>query len=270
MATDFEDKTKTLLAIVADYIPPTAVAAIAAVFEGPAAGAAVAAGGVFMTRSAKALVSEFANRHLSSREEARVGAVAVLAIRGYGQRLEQGQTPRDDDFFSKPSTGRAKAEEIFEGVLQKSKHEFEERKTAYYANIFINAVFDESFTPDTLNHMLALGERLTFRQLCLLQLFSRPQPFQLRDHDYHSGGPPHRDPETINVLSEVFDLCQQSLVRCYKPGSKSARERVPILGISDIRPSWMVRVQFGDRLHTLMELNTLPNDELAPVATTLK
>ncbi|MCH8957791.1 hypothetical protein IIA28_21125 [candidate division KSB1 bacterium] len=241
---------------------------------GPVTAAGTAALGVALTKGTQALLTDFANRHLSHREEMRVGAVAALAIDGIQKRLEKGQQLRNDGFFSLLSSGRSKAEEIFEGVLQKSKNEHEEKKLQYYAHIFINAPFDEKLTSETMNHILSVADGLTYRQMCLLTLFSRPQPFMLRDHDYY--GPPQANDkitnvrvespnETANVLAEIFELCQQSLVRCYKPGSKSARERIPILGLSDIRPSWMVRISFGDRLYELMQLDSIPYDDLKTV-----
>ncbi len=267
MSNEKHEKIENLLTTGSDLAGAAVGGALGFFVGGPAAAAGTAALGVVITKTTKALLTDFANRHLSHREEMRVGAVAALVIDGLRNRLEQGQQPRDDGFFTVSFSGRSKAEEIFEGVLQKSKNEFEEKKIKYYANIFENAAFDEKFTPETLSHILAIAERLTYRQLCLLLLFSKPQPFPLRDKDYHSR--PSAKGETVNVLAEVFDLCQHSMIRRYKPGPHP-RERIPILGLSDICPAWMVRISYGNRLYELMQLDVLPNDDLKSVADTLK
>ncbi len=263
MSSD-KEKVQQLLSSGSELAGAAVGAALGFFAGGPTTAAGSAVLGLALTKGTQALLADFANRHLSHREEMRVGAVAALVIEGLQKRLEKGEQPRDDGFFESSNTGRSKAKEIFEGVLQKGKNDYEEKKLKYYANIFITAAFDEKFTSETINHVLSVADRLSYRQLCLLSLFSRPQPFALRNRDYHS--PPHGNDETANVLAEIFDLCQQSLVRCYKPGSKSAKERIPILGLSDIRPSWMVRISFGDRLYELMQLYLLSNDDLKTVA----
>ncbi len=287
MSSD-KDKVQQLLSHGSELAAAAVVGALGFLAGGPATAAGAAVLGAALTKGTQALLADFANRQLSHREEMRVGAVAAFVIDGLRKRLEEGWRPRNDDFFTLSISGRSTAEEIFEGVLQKAKNDHQEKKLEYYANIFIAAAFDENFTPETINHILTVAEPLTYRQLCLLALFSRPQPFALRDMDYHvpqqaydenpygydetpqaSGESRHAYSETANVLAEIFDLCQHSLVRCYKPGAKSARERIPILGLSDIRPSWMVRISFGDRLYELMQLHSLPNDDLKTVAATI-
>lgn len=290
MSNENSDKVRTLLNTGGDLAGAAVGGALGFLTAGPAGAAGAAAGSLALTKIAKALLIDFANRGLSHREEIRVGAVAALVIEGIRYHLEEGRQPKNLAFLDESTNGRSKAEELFEGVLQKSKNEYQEKKIKYYANIFITALFNEQFSPETVNHVLALAERLTYRQLCLLSLFSRPQPIPLRDKDYHSpsdrrehpqsrsapnaspGPRPVREDnyETVDVLAEVFNLHQLSLVRCYMPGSKSARERIPIQGVSDIRPSWMVRIQFGDRLHRLMGLDSLPYEDLESVADTLK
>lgn len=283
-----KDKAQRLLSSGIEIAAAAVPGAIGFLAGGLATAAGAAVFGAAVTKGTQALLADFANRHLSHREQMRVGAVAAFVIDGLRKRLEEGWRIRNDDFFTLSISGRSTADEIFEGVLQKAKNEHREKKLKYYGNIFIAAAFDENFTPETINHILTVAGPLTYRQLCLLALFSRPQPFALRDMDYHtrqevydknphgydeapqaSGESRHPYAETANVLAEIFDLCQHSLVRCYKPGAKSARERVPILGLSDIRPSWMVRISFGERLYELMELDSLPTDDLKTVAATI-
>lgn len=84
--------------------------------------------GAVVGKTTKRVIIEFASRLLSSREEARIGATISYAALKIQQRLDAGDIPRSDGFFSADETGRSNADEIFEGVLLKAKNEIQEKK----------------------------------------------------------------------------------------------------------------------------------------------
>ena len=134
----------------------------------PAAGAEVI--GVVIAKGATRLLTDYANRRLSRREQIRVGAAAAFALAAIRERLENGEKPREDGFFSEETKGRSSAEEIFEGVLQKSKNEHQEKKIKLLGNFFANVAFSPDVSVSEANHLLRIAESLTYRQMCLLAM----------------------------------------------------------------------------------------------------
>lgn len=243
-----------------------AAAAVGLIAGGPPGALVGGAAGPIITRILRRTCAEIYERVTGHRERARGGAVAAYAVVGLQERLGRGDAPRDDGFFN-AETDRSSADELFEGVVLKSRNDHQEKKLRFYGNIFVTAAFDRRFTPDALNHSLAVAERLTYRQLCLLHLFSRPQPIPLLDADYRGERGTSVGFETVAVLAETFDLYQASLVRCHQP---DADQGSALLGMSDIHPSWMIRTTLGDRLHYLMQLQSLPDEDLAATVAPLR
>ena len=69
----------------------------------------------------KKIGHEFSERHLSYREDFRVGKVLVIAAQEIYQRRENGESLRDDGFFDKKPTGRSDAEEVAEAIGMNGK-----------------------------------------------------------------------------------------------------------------------------------------------------
>lgn len=115
-------------------------------------------------------------RHLSPREEMRVGATFALAAIRIQERLDSGEAPRDDGFFEEGTTDRSAAEELFEGVLLKSRLEHEEKKIGYLGNIFATTAFSD-ISPSDANAVLDLAQRLSMRQICILSAVGRQKDF---------------------------------------------------------------------------------------------
>lgn len=259
---DDKDRIREFIEPGSEIAGNVAGAAIGLMTAGPVGALAGAACGPVITSVFKRTCLELYDRVTSKREKIRAGAAAAYALTQIDERIQQGEQLRDDGFFDSDSP-RSSADEILEGVIIKSRNEHEERKTKYYANILATAAFDAGFSPATLNHTLTLAERLTYRQMCLLHLFSDPQPIPLRDRDYRGAAESSIGWETVAVLAEVFDLYQASLVQRI---SGSGGSGAVIFNMFYIHPSKMVRRPFGDRLHYLMQLQTIPQKHLMEVA----
>lgn len=262
--TDEIDKVRGFIDCGSEIAGGVAGAAVGMI-AGPTGALLGAAAGPIIGKALRKTCVEISERLLGHRERARAGAVAAYAFVAIRERLDNGGSPRNDGFFS-VDTDRSDAEEIFEGVLLKGKNEHEEKKLRFFANIFVTATFDDRFTSGTLNRALKTAEGLTYRQLCLLQLFSRPQPLPLRDNDYDGEGFSEMDYETVALVAETFDLFRAGLVKCHDP---SRENPWVLIDTGYIHPSWMARTVVGDRLHFLMQLDTLENADLAATAAPL-
>lgn len=126
------------------------------------------------------VLNDFASRHLSEREKIRVGAVGYYAIKKIKTNLDENATI-NKEFVKKLDNHRSSAEELFEGILIKAKNEAEEKKIKHIGAIFGNAIFVEDISPDDVNHLLSLVDRLTYRKMCVMAFYNRIQDLNSRD-----------------------------------------------------------------------------------------
>jgi len=154
-------------------------AAIGLMVAGPPGAVAGAAAGPVVKRLFRKLGVEIKKRVLGDREEVRIGATYALALKSIHKRIEEGDIPRQDGFFEPTEGTRPVAEEALEGILLAAQREHEERKLPYYSNLLSSLVFDGQVDRNAANVLLRIGQQLTYRQLCLISLFSRREEFQL-------------------------------------------------------------------------------------------
>lgn len=230
----------------------------------------------------RSILSDFASRQLSKREEFRVGNTAFYCINKIKDKISSGEKLRDDDyFFANNENYRSSAEEIFEGVLIKCKNEHEEKKGKYIANIFVNTAFSNSFSLEEVNHLIKITDNLTYRQLCLLSLFEIHfnQILNIRFN--------HKDnfnPREISVLQEINELMQSGLL------SELAfpQEEIPsitkelIMNASsegnfsivtawyEIIPGRMVLTELGKNFYSILGLHEISDIEISELAILLK
>lgn len=212
---------------------------------GAVAGGAAAPALVYMVRK---VATEIGSRVLGPREEVRIGAVLTFAAAKVQEKIAAGQRPRDDEFFH-PLHERTSGEEILEGVLLTAQREHEERKIPFYANLLANIVFRTDIDRFQANLLIRTAQRLSYRQLCLLTLFSVSTPLILRAQMY-SGEIPDN---VVSVLQEIYDLYLQSLVQCSSHG---------LLHLGQIVPAKMNAWGTGEILVHLMELNSISSVDL--------
>jgi len=112
---------------------------------------------------------------------------------------------RHDDFFEDQLYQRSAAKEIVEGVLLAAQREHEEKKLLYYSNLLANIAFHPEIDRAHANLLIRLGERLSYRQLCVLSLFKQKSKFNLRQQDYRSSGTVS-ELDKVVLLQEIFEL----------------------------------------------------------------
>jgi hypothetical protein len=247
--------TKKLIEVGADIAGSASSAAIGFLVAGPPGAFAGAVSGPAITHTIKHVASEIKSRFLSKREEKRIGATLAYAITKIEENLKKGKKVRDDGFFESKTTERPPSQEIYEGTLIAAQKEHEEKKIKYYGNLLANLGFEKSFDKAQANLLLKIGQELTYRQLCILSLIPQKERFTLRQLDYR--GQDVSDGKLIVLLQEIYDLYNQGLVN----GGTDA-----YISLTDVNPSKIGIQGTGVYLYNLMELFTIPKEELDPVA----
>lgn len=147
--------------------------------------------------------NDFMLRTFSPREKIKIGAGYTYAVDTIRKYIENGKSPRTDGFFDARPSGTSSADEILEGALIKCKNEHEEKKMKFIGNIFANAAFT-NISVDTINRVLKIAERMTYRQICLISLVGQRDNlnFDTSTFSYRAS----KSGETLLVFYEVDDL----------------------------------------------------------------
>lgn len=218
---------------------------------GPVGAALLGAGGTAVSSILKRLGEETAERLLSTREKIRIGGALALAASEINQRLNDGESIRDDGFFDKNSKGRSDADEVVENVLLKSQREPEESKIPYMGHLLSNISFDKEINASLAHQIIKSAEQLTYRQLCILKLIAIKENYNLRITDYRDQGTFTKD--LYQVLYECLDLYHRGFINI---GGEV------VFGPTDIAPGKMTVQGLGADLYNLMSLVKIQNDEL--------
>ena len=152
-------------------------------------------------------------------------------------------------FFTHKTNERSSAEEIIEGVVLAAQREYEERKILYYGNLLANIAFSPGISKAHANLLIKLGQNLSYRQLCLLVLFARPNKSKLRQENYRSA--PTMNVTKVALLQEVFELESIGLI---SSGNV-------VFGHTDIIPGKMYLEGQGE-IAQLMGLSNIELNEL--------
>ena len=279
------EKLQTLLLLGSDLTGSAAseVAgfAIGSVVGGPAGAAVGGVAGLGISKLIK-LAKDTAKKQLSSREETRVGAAIIFSIEKIQHKLNSGEKIRDDGFFQfNNENSRSDAEEIFEGVLLKSKNTHEENKLKFIASLFANIAFQNNMSLGEANQLLTSVEKLTYRQIRCLSLFntaSMPNSFQLREESYNDEDEIQTQMplETISLLQEIFELERLGLVTCLLAPSNMSEDwqedcittgnYLALIRWNNIVPKRLKLTALGKRYYQLMDLHEVPKMELEILA----
>ena len=213
------------------------------------------AGGAFspVLRHMLGLATDVIERGISKSETKRIGATLTFAAAKVRERLDRGEKVREDGFFEEEANNRAAADEIAEGVILVAQREHEEKKLKFYGALLANLAFTPGIDRGYSNLLLRLGDQLSYRQLCLLVLFTLKDSIEgpgLRKKDFRTevGQKVTVSTPAMAILYEVFDLYSRGLVS----GGASA-----LLGLLDINPAQMTVQGAGPVLFQLMELYTV-------------
>lgn len=204
---------------------------------------------------------DISERHLSTREKVRLGAVLVIAAEGIRQRLERGERLREDGFFDEKQSGRSDAEEVAESVLLKVQREPEEKKIQYMRYLLSSIVFDQQIGVHMAHQLIKAAEQLTYRQLCILKLCAVKDRFGLRDKDYAGLARRTVRNAVYSLLTECLDLCDRGYINV---------KGQSVIFPSDIAPKHMHMEESGSDLFHLMKLSLIADEDIVPIAEQLK
>jgi hypothetical protein len=224
---------------------------------GPVGAVIGGAAGPAVTWSLQKVGKDVAQRWLSPREEARIGAVLIYIHARIHWHIEVGHQIRDDDFFDQGMHDRSKSDEILEGVLLKCKQEHEEKKLKLISNIYVNTAFMPDVSISGANWLLQKAQEFTYRQLCILSLIERvdaPVPFS-RGPAY---GPLDGDPAFEMEYKQLDEMLarQETLQEYYRGHRNEVGEATRVVGLSRI----------GKFFYTVMSLDEIPADDLRTLA----
>lgn len=222
-----------------------------------------AIGGLLST-AVKKLCYEMDKRSMGPRETARVGAVCALGAAEIVERINAGEKLREDGFFDEGEAGRSDAEEVWESLLSKCQREAAERKLPYMGHLFASFAFEESVGLDMAHLCIAEAERLSYRQLCLLEIFAAEDSFGLRSENYRREleDPSSFPRELYLILHESFDLYMRELI--ILEGFN------PTPSIVHIKPEAMKTQGLGLDIHRLMRLSRIPVNDVAVIVEQLR
>ena len=198
------DRIRQLVNYGTEITGGAAGAALGLLIGGPVGAVVGGAGGPMAAIALRNIGQEILERQLGSREKVRVGAAFTIAAEGIRQRLESGESLREDGFFDKKQTGRSDAEEVAESVLVKVQREPEEKKIQYMGYLIESIPFNPQIGVHMAHQLTKAAEQLTYRQLCILKLCVVKDHYGLRDKNYRGQGP--FIPELYQVLYEYLDL----------------------------------------------------------------
>ena len=233
---------------------------------GPIGAVVGGASGPIAALALRRIGGEISERHLGTREKVRVGAVLMIAAAEIIQRVENGETPRKDDFFDEKPTGRSDAKEVAESVLLRAQREPEEKKIWYMGYLISSITFDSEISVHMAHQLIKAAEQLTYRQLCILKLCAVKDKFELRDNNYRKRESFEND--LYDVLYECSDLYNKEYIHF---GLDTITFEPNVLSkLRSVKPSGMAFQRIGDYLYNLMKLCLIPDADIDPIAAQLK
>ena len=202
---------------------------------------------------------DISERHLSTREKVRLGAVLVIAAEEIRNRRASGEHLRDDGFVDEKPTGRSDAAEVVESVLLKVQREPEEKKIEYMGYLLASMAFDPQISVEVAHQLTKAVEQLTYRQLCILKFCEVKMNFGLLHGNYRGQSDLSR--ELYSIIHECHDLYRRGMIHF---GVRDA------LGLYDVSPISMTIHELGSDLFNLMKLAVIPDEDIIPIADQLK
>lgn len=201
--TDEREKSNELIRSGSDLAGAAVGGAIGFLAGGPGTAALAGALGIVITKC----LASIAEKILTTRERVRIGTAAAFAVSRIKERIDCGNIPRNDSFFSRSNSMLSDGEQIFEGVLLKARDEYEEKKLRFMGNFFANLAFSENISAQSASHLLKQFERLTYRQLCILALINQKGSYNFECLRRNS----HENPEIESLKREEMDLHSSDL-----------------------------------------------------------
>lgn len=219
-------------------------------------------GGKVLEIGFRMIGNEISRRMIGPREKIRAGAAIAFTLTGIRQRLENGEKPRQDDFFDKDISSRSKNEEILENVILKCQREPEEKKIRYISNAYINIVFEPEVSADLGHKIIKSAEQLTYQQLCILSMVGRREDDEDILRDFQLNPQLDHPLELSKLLHDCFELVTSGYIQGGL--TLTASGRLP--QYETLNPNSMLLENIGVAIFDLINLQDIPDDDIAPIA----
>lgn len=118
-------------------------------------------------------IADTLDKKMSHQELIRANKAYQYFVQKLESNLDQGLQVRDDDFFRAAVGHRKPAEELFEGMLIKSKNQYEEAKVEFFSNLYANGCVDTTLSPQMISLFILILDRLSFNHLDVLNRFKK-------------------------------------------------------------------------------------------------
>jgi hypothetical protein len=236
-----------------------AIAGVAlSLVAGPFVGSA---GGELVGRALLRVGVELQQRLFAPMQDRRVGEAFLVAVNRARQRLDQGESPRDDGFFEPIAPGEAApAEELLEGTMLAASNAYEQRKVPLLGRLYTSFAFTK-IDPAHASWLIGLADELTYRQLILLSIFGYPDHEEFAEIDARIAqsvvGP------EVGLVDEMEELAARGLLGIDADGlvlapgdSELGSSNFVGVPLARIRPR-----RSGAILAELMELDTLSEED---------
>ena len=196
---------------------------------------------------------DFVESVLSPRQEQRVATVVDLAGERITQGIADGNWVREDGFFDAPHLD---ATEIFEGVLLVARDEHEAKKLPYLANLLADVSFDEKVTVEMANLAIREAESMSWLEMSLPAIVSRPEEFALPEVDTGTYGPGWAD----WVISDTFhQMITPEGSYIYHPQETEPKGRLPLY---DLKMNHLKLTNRATLVCAMLGLSDVPPEEL--------
>ncbi|WP_019617270.1 hypothetical protein [Psychromonas ossibalaenae] len=255
--SDNVSKLRALILNSGDIAGSAIAGALGFVAGGPVGAGVGAAAGTFIGKVVTKVGSDIHDSYLSPKEEARIGAGVAIALSDIKRRLEAGEQLRNDGFFESKSDKRSDAEDILEGMLLKCKATYEEKKVHYSSKFFSNISFQNDIDVNRACYYLQVFEKLTYRQLCLLNIFNRVGNTLRSESLTGKNG----TPEQWLILQEIQDLKDLNLV--YQ--GDADQKVTTVWGLGELVPAYLYGTAIGHELGELFSLSEISDSDLTDI-----
>ncbi len=204
------------------------------------------------------MIADFLRRQLSNKEISRMSTVSTLAFAEIKKRIEEGEKPRDDIWHSEMEPS-CEAEDMFENINLKARDEIEQKKLPFYAKIFSDAVFDPDLSINQLNALLNLIDKLSYRQIVYIRIFSDTCAFNLSKTKLKAGqGITY---EKLSIYMELFELFKEGLLILNEPDKST---HTIVIDLKQIIPAFVSLSTQGEYLFSVAGIKNLELEELRP------
>ncbi len=212
-----------------------------------------------------AVAAEIGSRSIGERERERIRLFEHEAVALAGERLDRGDKPRADDYFSPPRAvasrlyapwgyPQAPVFELVEAGMLNAGRSYEERKVPYLAALTVALIFDDSFAPAYCHQLQQLAERLSYRQLVCIAIFGRGnRDAAIQDRD--------RISDEHGIALELDELARDGLIGAANPDAPAD----PTDHLREMGLAYVSTTAAGWALHSMMLLDRVPDRDRVEV-----